>query len=581
MKKNHKTTIKLIAALTAALITLSALAACTGWKLKPVPTSGPEATEEAPAPTELPAATDEAVPTQAPTDEPAPTEAPTNEPAPTEAPSAGATPGYYKLIGGKEGGQTIDESTITAMAALGLYCYMLLEADGSGKIVSFGEDPEPVKWDDKQISDPDGNDPATYTMDGDTLTITAGDTVLIFRKSDEQPPKTGDVTPPKPPEHTERAGYYVLSGGKEMDTAITQEMIDGLLLMGTHVFIVLEPGGTGFINFMGSENELIWTDDSFYISEEVYKYSYENDKITFSPAELIEYIFTRSSEETPERGQYADTSDPEYVEDLLPAHPEDITFAGQTLVDNENVLITANRIIVDEDFITYGMEFTVTNRTGKTILATVEHALVNGVDVDCMLFLTLEPGATESDSTYFDIQDILACGGDDPSEIELIIKVSDYEDVFADPIYLGTSTVYPMGEDKAGPKFERSTQAGDKVIVDNEFVTVTVYDFAVDDYASVDFGSAALFMYVVNKTDKELLLSFDTVEVNGVKAESYLWESIYPGTSRFIFASWRTQELYSAGVKEEDINSISFSLEMMDRDSFNVIKTENISFTLK
>ena len=135
MKKNHKTTIKLIAALTAALITLSALAACTGWKLKPVPTSGTEATEEAPAPTELPAATDEAVPTQAPTDEPAPTEAPTNEPAPTEAPSAGATPGYYKLIGGKEGGQAIDESTINAMAALGLYCYMLLEADGSGKIV--------------------------------------------------------------------------------------------------------------------------------------------------------------------------------------------------------------------------------------------------------------------------------------------------------------------------------------------------------------------------------------------------------------------------------------------------------------
>ena len=72
-----------------------------------------------------------------------------------------------------------------------------------------------------------------------------------------------------------------------------------------------------------------------------------------------------------------------------------------------------------------------------------------------------------------------------------------------------------------------------------------------------------------------------TLEVNGVKAESYLWESIYPGTSRFIFASWRTQELYSAGVKEEDINSFSFSLEMMDRDTFNVIKTENVSFTLK
>ena len=307
-----KRVLMLTALLTAVILTVSSMAGCVNTKKDPEKTTEPVIVKtDAPVndPTEVPATDVPA--TDAPTDEPtaAPTEVPTETPteAPTEAPTsipAGELAGYYKLIGGSENGTEYGAEEIAAMEALGLYCYLILNEDGTGVFDIFG-DKYDIAWEGMQLTELESGDKVDFTVSGDTLTIVPGETTMIFQKSNELPPETGGEENDDKPTHTERAGYYVLSGGKESGTEIDADTIALMELLDLHAFAVLEPEGTGFINLYGEEHDIGWTDEVIYVAGQgSVPYTYDNDSFVMGIDESNYIIFTRSSDPAPERGQY-------------------------------------------------------------------------------------------------------------------------------------------------------------------------------------------------------------------------------------------------------------------------------------
>lgn len=70
-----------------------------------------------------------------------------------------------------------------------------------------------------------------------------------------------------------------------------------------------------------------------------------------------------------------------------------------------------------------------------------------------------------------------------------------------------TIHIYPYGEDKA-VKFVREAQATDNVIIDNNYITVIVTGYEKDDI----FGYT-VNLFLLNKTDKNVMFSVDEASV--------------------------------------------------------------------
>ncbi len=571
---------KLLAVLTAAVLIITTFAACTVKIPEPqkteepasVATDVPQNTTGAQtnspehdvtdAPTDTPTDAPTDVPTEAPTE--IPTEAPTDQPAPS-------LPGYYKLIKAKNGDDEYTEEQIAQMEEGGFYFYIIVNEDGTAVMYQSTLRYD-FRWDETSFTEIESNEPAAYTLEGDLLTLSVDPVVYVFRRSNEEPPVIEDETPGELT-HTERAGYYVLTGGKESGTELSKELLDTFFELGMKFFIVLEPEGTGFINVFGDESEIQWDDEKLYSFGSGITYSIENDVLTFGTDENNQYFLARSSEEIPVRGQYANSPITTGDNNIDLKHPEDINFAGQTIVDNDSVKVTATRIVLDDDSFGYGVEFTIENKTDKNLLASLRHAVVNGIEVDCMLYTEIAAGKTVTDSAFIGIDALLDNGGDDPSVIELYLEVIDSNDYFSDPLYAGKTIIYPMGEDKAGPAFERTPGENDVIMIDNDIIRIVYYDFK--EYS---YGYDDLLMYVTNKTDKDIQVSFDDVTADGEEIRPYFYYSIAPGVSGFTDAGWSMEDLNAKGI--EKISKLRFTLTVTDNDEWAQLFQDTVEVTI-
>ncbi len=88
--------------------------------------------------------------------------------------------GVYKATSMVEDGTDL----IQMMKGLGqeFDVYLVLNADGTGRMEMEGEDPTDLKWDDKNISGVDDEDALPYTFSNDTITLEEDGTTMTFVK---------------------------------------------------------------------------------------------------------------------------------------------------------------------------------------------------------------------------------------------------------------------------------------------------------------------------------------------------------------------------------------------------------------
>jgi predicted small lipoprotein YifL len=234
-------------------------------------------------------------------------------------------------------------------------------------------------------------------------------------------------------------------------------------------------------------------------------------------------------------------------------------FEEITVVDNDECTIKITGIDPDNAW-GYTLKAYMENKSSdKTYMFAVKNAAVNGVQSDPLFANEIAAGKKSNEEiTFYD--DLAAQGITDFTDIELSFIVYDSNDWDAEYAAEETVHVYPYGEDNA-TKFEREAQDSDNIIVDNDDVTVIVTGYDED----TDWGYTAN-IFVVNKTDKELMFSVEESSVNGYMIDPYYAISVAANKCAFSSISWPSEDLESNGIDE--VNEIEFELVVYDSNDW-------------
>ena len=249
----------------------------------------------------------------------------------------------------------------------------------------------------------------------------------------------------------------------------------------------------------------------------------------------------------------------------------EISFTELVVVDNEKCLIKITGI--DNDLIWgYSLKVYMENKSAdQSYMFSVDEASTNGVQRTALLATEVAAGKKANESLIF-MDDMSEKDIGDYTDIELKFSVSDSEDWLSDPVAEETVHVYPYGEDKA-VQFVREAQDSDKVVVDNEYVTAIVTGYEEDE-----IWGYTVKMFLVNKTDKNLMFSSSESSVNGFMIDSFLAETVSPGKCAFSSMIWDDTTLEENSITK--IEEIEFNLQVYDFENLSADYLANETVTL-
>jgi len=242
------------------------------------------------------------------------------------------------------------------------------------------------------------------------------------------------------------------------------------------------------------------------------------------------------------------------------------------VIDNEECLVKINGL-GEDDFFGTSVKIELENRSAdKTYMFSLDDATINGVQVNPLFASEVAPGKKANETMYFmdDAADESVIGAF--TDIELTFSVSDSEDWMADAVATETVHIYPLGKDKA-TRFVREAKDTDTVIVDNEYLTLIVTDYEPDALLGYTAN-----MYIVNKTDKELMLVSDDESVNGYMMDSLFAMTVLPGKSAFGDMSWLESDFEENGITE--VTELQFTLRAYDSNDWMAENLVNEKITL-
>lgn len=251
---------------------------------------------------------------------------------------------------------------------------------------------------------------------------------------------------------------------------------------------------------------------------------------------------------------------------------DDVSFTEIIAVDNEECLIKITGIDADNMW-GYTLKAQLENKSAdKTYMFSVDTAAINGVESDPFFAAEVAAGKKSNEEISFSGVELEENDIGDFTDIALTFRVYDSDDWMADAVAEETIHVYPYGEDKA-VKFVREAQDSDTVLVDNEYVTAIVTGYEEDD-----IWGYTVNLFLVNKTDNNIMFSVDNASVNGFMADPFWATSVAAGNCAFGSMSWDDTTLAENDITE--IEEIEFEFRAYDEDNWDSDDFANETITL-
>lgn len=287
---------------------------------------------------------------------------------------------------------------------------------------------------------------------------------------------------------------------------------------------------------------------------------------------LLLFVFTGcSSNNVDTMDNFSNSSQEEQVstdlqpaEDIATSHEKDtpvndIEFNELTVIDNDECSIVITGIDPD-GFWGYTVNALLENKSAdKIYMFSVLNASIDGVESDPYFAAEVAAGKKANVEVSFS-DTILDDIGIQYSDIFLTWDVYDSNDWLSDSVATETVHIYPKGENNA-EIFVRETQGTDIVLADNDSITAIITDFDPDG-----FWGYTVNIYLINKTDKNIMFSVDNVSVNGFMADPFWATEVHAGNCAFSSLSWDNTTLEDNGITE--IEEIEFSFHASDNDDW-------------
>lgn len=230
------------------------------------------------------------------------------------------------------------------------------------------------------------------------------------------------------------------------------------------------------------------------------------------------------------------------------------------LVSDENVVFTVTEFRHNEHL---GLEMQVycENKTEKNMMFSLDGVSVMGIMYDPFWAEEVSAGKKVNSTVYFDTFELQEMGITSVDEISFRLKVFDNDDWMDEPFVDDFFTVYPTGmnaESVVYPEYQHKN--GETVIVDGDLL------FIVEKVDDTDSDCYTLNCYIANRTDKDLLVSWDGVSVNGFMVDPFWAAAVGAGKQLYTRISFYNSDLEAQGI--ETVSGIEFTLTAFDYTSF-------------
>ena len=225
----------------------------------------------------------------------------------------------------------------------------------------------------------------------------------------------------------------------------------------------------------------------------------------------------------------------------------------QVLVDRED-LYFAIRDVKDDSALGYTWQVYVENRTDKNLMFSFERVAVNGVMCDPYWAEVIAAGKKGNCEIVWLRDSLDQRQITDVRNVEFTLNVYN-DDVYTEaPLMHDTFTVYPLGQDAAAAtKVVRKLTLADQILVDNKDCTVLVTGFEPDN----SWGFV-MNLYLVNKTDKDLIFSAEDSLINENPCYMYWTEIVTGGNAAYSSVLWEKGDLDESEIQV--VRKISFPL---------------------
>lgn len=229
-------------------------------------------------------------------------------------------------------------------------------------------------------------------------------------------------------------------------------------------------------------------------------------------------------------------------------------FEQVTIADNEHFSFTVLDVYEDE-VEGYVMKADIRNKSADADYSlTLDACSINGIAVSSTFYSSdIKAGkkSVEEINCYDELLKNNSVG--EYTDIEMVFSV--YTDLLADEALAEyVLHYYPSGQENA-TKYERTIKDTDKVLVDNEYMTIVATMISHDE----EWECQKVNLYLVNKTNEDVSLDGVSFSINDVMIESFYLEMIPEGKCCYSSIEFDDRELEDKGI--EAIENIEIEFE--------------------
>lgn len=214
------------------------------------------------------------------------------------------------------------------------------------------------------------------------------------------------------------------------------------------------------------------------------------------------------------------------------------------------------------------------NTSHKKLLFSVSGAAVNGYMLDSDWSLEVAPGKTEESQIIFGQPLLTRHGFSVIDDIQLDLYVVNANNWMDDPVFEGKAELYPSGKapEEVWPP-ERMYLPGEQIIEDNGTFAFVLLEEEPDGP-----GGYTLRTYIENRTDRNLMMSWENVSVNDSLIDPYWAVGIMAGKRCYADIVFPKAEFEKNGII--DVGEIGLTMTVYDSDDWMAPALYNSTFTI-
>ena len=244
---------------------------------------------------------------------------------------------------------------------------------------------------------------------------------------------------------------------------------------------------------------------------------------------------------------------------------------SQVLIDNDDLYFAIKDVRSDA---AYGYEWKVyvENRTDRNLMFSFEKVSVNDVMCDPFWAEVINAGKKGNCEITWMRDSLQEKQIGDVTEVDFTLNVYNDDDYTEAALMHDPFTVFPLGEDKVASA-AREPAATDHVLVDNDNCSVIITGYEPDN----SWGYA-MKLYLVNKTDRDMVFSVDDSSVNGIMCDPFWADIVCAGKTSYSTVLWDKNALAENDITE--VEEISLPLKVYaDEDMGNPYVDDTFELT--